>query len=42
MIWWHEYVLKHKMFKRRVSVPIFDPSAKGILVDCQCGKSWAK
>jgi len=37
----------HKKFRNhvqtyiRVSVPMFDPSAKGILIKCECGKTWA-
>ena len=25
----------------RVTVPLFDPSARGLLIRCDCGKVWA-
>ena len=41
MIWWHKFK-KHAIVKVRVSVPMWDPWSKGILVKCSCGKQWAK
>lgn len=40
--WWHERVLGHLILMSRVSVPMFDPGAKGYLWDCTCGKRWAE
>lgn len=37
----HRRLLGHEQTSRRVSVPMFDPSARGILVKCSCGKMWA-
>jgi len=39
--WWHRKVLKHKQEERRVSAPLWDISAKGLLVKCSCGTEWA-
>lgn len=39
--WWHHRVLGHAVVVRRVSVPLWDPSARGLLFDCICGKDWA-
>lgn len=41
MIWWHRYILRHQQQGTRASVPMFDISAKGLLVKCSCGKDWA-
>lgn len=41
-LWWHMRVLGHDQTVRRVSVPAFDPSARGLLIDCSCGVGWAK
>ena len=41
MIWWHK-VRGHTITVKRVSVSMFDPDAKGLLIDCSCGKGWAK
>lgn len=41
-LWWHIWVLGHDQTIKRVSVPAWDPSAKGLLVDCSCGKGWAR
>jgi hypothetical protein len=41
MIWWHKW-RKHTVEECRVSVPMWDISAKGILYKCSCGKDWAK
>lgn len=32
----------HSINVSKVSVPAFDPSAKGYYYKCSCGKSWAK
>lgn len=32
----------HVILKRRVSVPMFDIGAKGILWKCDCGRTWAQ
>ena len=39
--WWHARVLGHAQTERRVTVPVFDPWARGILVRCKCGRTWA-
>jgi hypothetical protein len=39
--WWHRVVLKHAQIESHVSVPMFDISAKGLWVECSCGKEWA-
>ena len=39
---WHKYALKHHIETSRVSVPMFDPGAKGLLHKCECGKVWAQ
>ena len=39
--WYHERILKHAQVHRRVTPPMWDPSAQGVLVDCDCGKGWA-
>ena len=41
MKWWH-WVRKHQMTVSRVTVPMWDPSARGLLWKCECGKTWAK
>ena len=41
MRWWHRVVRKHSQVEARVTAPMFDPSAKGILVKCSCGEMWA-
>ncbi len=38
---WHRLVLKHHQTVKHVSVPLFDIGAKGLLIDCECGKTWA-
>lgn len=40
MRWWH-LLLGHRITGTRVSVPLFDPDAKGLLYRCDCGKVWA-
>lgn len=40
-IWWHRR-RGHTVDTRRVSVPLFDGWAKGLLHDCSCGKGWAQ
>jgi hypothetical protein len=45
VVWWHDRVLRHTIQERRVSVPMFDIHAKGILYRCVtpgCGKVWAR
>jgi hypothetical protein len=39
--WWHRR-RGHAQTVRRVSVPGFDPFARGELIDCSCGKGWAR
>lgn len=39
---WHKWVRKHHIETSRVSVPMFDMSAKGLLHRCECGKVWAQ
>jgi hypothetical protein len=39
--WWHRRILKHTQNWRRVTVPLYDMRAKGYMVYCDCGKSWA-
>ena len=41
IIWWHKAVLKHEQWPVKVTPPLFDPTAQGILVKCMCGKEWA-
>lgn len=38
---WHVLRRGHHLRWKRVTVPMFDPSAEGALVDCSCGKGWA-
>ncbi len=38
--WWH-YFKKHEMVDVKVTVPMFDSVSKGILIKCECGKTWA-
>ena len=40
-IWWHSHYYKHSQRWNRVTVPMFDMSAKGYMVHCDCGKDWA-
>lgn len=40
--WWHHKVLGHAVLVRRVTVPVWDPSARGVLYDCICGHEWAR
>lgn len=41
--WYHIYRLGHSIrVNRHISVPMFDPSAKGWLFTCECGEVWAK
>ncbi|QDH91797.1 hypothetical protein SEA_PHRAPPUCCINO_122 [Mycobacterium phage Phrappuccino] len=40
--WWHRAVLGHTQEHRRVTVPLFDPFAKGELIVCSCHRSWAR
>jgi hypothetical protein len=40
--WWHTRVKNHGMVSRKVSVPMWDPSAKGWLHRCSCGEVWAE
>jgi len=43
VIWWHEVVLRHTLRRNRmITVPSWDPHARGLLVHCSCGKTWAK
>jgi hypothetical protein len=43
MIWWHERVLRHTLRRNTmISVPMWDRAAKGVLVSCSCGKTWAR
>jgi hypothetical protein len=42
MVWWHTRVLRHRVRVSRVSVPLWDPSSRGELIKCSCGKVWAK
>jgi hypothetical protein len=40
--WWHVRVLKHRMrVTRMISVPSWDPRARGELWTCSCKKTWA-
>lgn len=41
VIWWHRVVLKHQQWTQKVTPPLFDQFAQGILVKCMCGKEWA-
>lgn len=43
-IQWHLRLhRKHRLthYNDTISVPSWDPSARGILADCSCGKGWA-
>lgn len=40
--WWHRTVRRHSQRISRVSVPLFDPSARGLLIRCSCGEVWAR
>lgn len=37
----HQRILQHDQTESHVSVPLFDPTARGILIRCSCGKRWA-
>lgn len=39
--WWHRKQ-GHTITVKRVSVPAFDPGARGELHVCSCGETWAK
>ena len=41
-LWWHVWVLGHDVTVKRVSAPMWDPSARGLLIDCGCGVRWSK
>jgi hypothetical protein len=39
----HERVLRHRVrLNRMISVPTWDPHARGELWTCSCKKSWAR
>lgn len=42
-VWWHRKTNPgHHSRLRRVTVPMFDPSARGILIRCSgCDRMWA-
>jgi hypothetical protein len=43
MIWFHERVLRHTLRRNTmITAPMWDRAAKGVLVTCSCGKTWAK
>lgn len=42
LVAWHERKQGHKITFRKVTAPAFDPSAKGHLWTCSCGKVWAR
>jgi len=37
---WHALRRGHRLYMRRVTIGLFDPS-EGVLADCSCGKQWA-
>lgn len=39
--WLHREVLGHSQDVHKVSVPMFDPGARGLMIYCSCGKMWA-
>lgn len=39
--WWHRVIIGHEQYAVRVSVPLFDPSAKGVYIRCSCRKDWS-
>ena len=38
---WHCWTTEHYTTESKVSVPSWDPSAKGVLIKCECGRTWA-
>jgi len=43
VIWFHEKVLRHTLRRTKmITVPMGDLAARGVLVACSCGKSWAR
>ena len=43
MIWWHKHILRHKVTKSRVTIPLWASILdRGILYKCECGKDWAR
>lgn len=41
-LFWHLWHMGHAIDVRRVSVPMFDPGAKGWLYKCSCGMTYAR
>lgn len=41
IIWWHNRILKHTLTVSFVTVSLGDFS-RGHLIDCSCGKGWAR
>jgi len=39
---WRHHRQGHEITSTRVSVPLFDPSAKGVLWKCSCGETWSQ
>ena len=41
-LWWHIRRTGHEVRYSRVSVPLFDMSARGDLWTCECERTWAR
>jgi hypothetical protein len=41
VIWWHARKGHHVAVNATLSVPDWDPYARGLLVSCDCGRTWA-